>query len=125
MTAKPIDAPIEVTWEDQKRICAFSRLHKKIQHLKSKEQRIVADLGKLEDAETEVMICDEVKYVFGEAFVNLSSDEVAPLLEGEKERLTAEQEQLKKELETLEAAIGDLKAQLYAKFGNQIYLEDK
>lgn len=125
MSVKPIETPIEVTWEDQKRICAFSRLHKKILHLRTKEQRIVADLEKLEDAETEVMICDDVKYVFGEAFINLSADEVGPLLEDEKGRLTEEQGELKKELETLQGVLNELKAQLYAKYGSQIYLEDK
>lgn len=125
MSTKPGDTPIDVTWEDQKRICVFSRLHKKIQHLKSKHQRLADDLDKLEDASTEVMICDEVKYVFGEAFVDLPSDDVVELLESDKSRLSAEREEVEKELGQLEAALSDLKAQLYAKFGSQIYLEDK
>lgn len=125
MTAKTNEVPIDVTWEDQQRICTFSRLHKKIQHLKSRQHRMSDDLEKLEDASTEVMICDEVKYVFGEAFVDLPSDEAGDLLEQEKERVLGEKEKVDKELESLEAALTALKAQLYAKFGSQIYLEDK
>lgn len=125
MSVKPPETPVDVTWEDQKRICAFSRLHKKYQHTKSKQQRIVVDLEKLDDAEQEVMICDEVKYVFGEAFVDVSSDEVATLLDEAKAQLKGENDEFTKELETLEHALQEIKTQLYAKFGSQIYLEDK
>lgn len=125
MTAKTNEVPIDVTWEDQQRICTFSRLYKKIKHLKAKQQRISDDLDKIEDASTEVMICDEVKYVFGEAFVDLPSDEAEELLSQQKDRLTGEQEELNKELATLDVALSHLKALLYAKFGSQIYLEEK
>lgn len=125
MATKPNEVPVDVTWEDQKRICTFSRLHKKIKHLQSKLQRLVEDSDKIDDACSEIMICDVVKYVFGEAFVDLPAEEAGELLEAEKERLGEERGTVETELATLNGALDALKAQLYAKFGTQIYLEDK
>ncbi|CCW63412.1 unnamed protein product [Phytomonas sp. EM1] len=119
------EVSIDVAWEDQQRICTFSRLHRRIQHLQTRLKLLSDDIEKLDDAGTEVMICDSVKYVFGEAFVDLDPDRATELLEDEKTTLEKEKEGVEEELKELQSALGELKAQLYAKFGSQIYLEDK
>ncbi|KAK7200369.1 Prefoldin subunit [Novymonas esmeraldas] len=123
--AKKSDVPIDVTWEDQRNICIFSRLHRRVQTLTRRLKLLADDVEKLDDASTEAMICDEVKYVFGEAFVDVECDEAVDLLDAEKQRLEAEKAEAEAELRGLEAALTELKAQLYAKFGSQIYLEEK
>eukprot|EP00796_Vickermania_ingenoplastis_P003840 gene3840-2720_t len=122
---KKEDVDINVTWEDQQKICMFSRLYKKLQHLKGKHQRLLDDVEKLDDAVSEVMICSEVKYVFGEAFVDLPADEAGDLLEEAKSELEQQKEEVETEMSALEAALGELKPALYAKFGDQINLEDQ
>lgn len=123
--AKKSDTPVDVTWEDQRSICIFSRLHRRAQHLQRRTKVLADDIEKLDDASTEVMICDEVKYVFGEAFVDVGCDTAVELLDAEKDRITQEKADVEAELHEVEGALGELKAQLYAKFGSQIYLEDK
>ncbi|KAG5502815.1 hypothetical protein JKF63_04583 [Porcisia hertigi] len=119
------DVPIDVTWEDQRNICIFSRLHRRVQTLNQRLKLLSGDIEKLDDASTEVMICDEVKYVFGEAFVDVECDQAVDLLDAEKQRVEAEKEEVESELKDLDVALTELKAQLYAKFGSQIYLEEK
>lgn len=124
-TAKTNDVPIDVTWEDQRNICVFSRLHRRVQTLNRRLKLLSDDIEKLDDASTEVMICDQVKYVFGEAFVDVECDDAVELLDAEKTRMEQEKAEVDAELKELAAALNDLKAQLYAKFGSQIYLEEK
>lgn len=125
IVTKKDEVPIDVTWEDQQRICIFSRLHNRVLHLQKLHKLLNDDIEKVDDASSEAMICDKVKYVFGEAFVDLDTDRVNDLLEKEKERLEAERGEIDKELAELQGAKSELKALLYAKFGSQIYLEDK
>ncbi|KPI88342.1 hypothetical protein ABL78_2581 [Leptomonas seymouri] len=125
VAAKKNDVPIDVTWEDQRNICIFSRLHRRVQALNRRLKLLSDDIEKLDDASTEVMICDQVKYVFGEAFVDVECDNAVELLDTEKQRMEAEKEEVESELRELATALNDLKAQLYAKFGSQIYLEEK
>ncbi|CCW70896.1 unnamed protein product [Phytomonas sp. Hart1] len=116
---------IDVAWEDQQRICTFSRLHRRIQHLQTRLKLLTDDIEKFEDASTEVMICDSVKYVLGESFVDMDPDRASDLLQEEKTTLEKDKEGAEEELKELQSALGELKAQLYAKFGTQIYLEDQ
>lgn len=125
VAAKKTDVPIDVTWEDQRNICIFSRLHRRVQALNRRLKLLGDDIEKLDDASTEVMICDEVKYVFGEAFVDVECDNAVDLLDAEKQRMEGEKEEVEAELRELAGALNDLKALLYAKFGSQIYLEEK
>ncbi|KAG5500151.1 hypothetical protein JIQ42_04486 [Leishmania sp. Namibia] len=124
-TANKNDVPVDVTWEDQRNICIFSRLHRRVQTLNRRLRLLRDDIEKLDDASTEVMICDDVKYVFGEAFVDVECDQAVDLLDAEKRRMESEKEEVEAELKDLDAALRELKAQLYAKFGSQIYLEEK
>ncbi|CAG9575095.1 conserved hypothetical protein [Leishmania major strain Friedlin] len=122
---KKNDVPIDVTWEDQRNICVFSRLHRRAQTLNRRLKLLRDDIEKLDDASTEAMICDEVKYVFGEAFVDVECDQAVDLLDEEKQRIESEKEEVEAELKDLDVTLTELKAQLYAKFGSQIYLEEK
>ncbi|CAD2217219.1 hypothetical protein AGDE_03235 [Angomonas deanei] len=130
MTAAQIkkdDVPVDVSLEDQLKICTFSRFYKRVNYLKQLSQLLADDIEKLDDAATEVMISaeDEVKYVFGESFVAVSNDTITELLEKEKETLEEEKAQVEKELASRQEELASLKAVLYAKFGNQIYLDDQ
>lgn len=123
--AKKDEVPIDVTWEDQRSICTFSRLHRRVQLLLKRQKTLDDDIEKIDDAATEVMISDDVMYVFGEAFVGIDSDKSLELLEAERNRLAEQKSDVDTELKELEEVLGQLKAQLYAKFGSQIYLDDK
>ncbi|EPY30422.1 hypothetical protein STCU_04074 [Strigomonas culicis] len=123
---KPGEVPVDVSLEDQRRICAFSRLHKRVFYLTSLQKLLRDDIEKLDDAITEVMISEEgeVLYVFGESFVKLEdNDAVSTHLEEEKAVLEGDLAKVDEELASRKAEQGTLKAELYAKFGSQIYLE--
>lgn len=139
--------PVDVTWQDQQRICTFSRVHRRLQHLLKRRKAIDDDLEKIDDASTEIMVVDDalmeesaleghdniddaatmsrIKFVFGEAFVDVDADRCGELLDDEKDKLAEDRATIAVEIAELESALEELKVQLKAKFGNQIYLEDK
>lgn len=125
MASKKDTVPIDVTWVDQQNICLFSRLHRQLLHLRRRESTLTADLEKVDDAATEALISDSAQYVFGECFIAVDPDECGELLEEERGRLAEELAGVQAELAALGAAMEKLKAELYAKFGSQIYLEDQ
>ncbi len=125
MASKRDQTPVDVTWEDQRSICTFGRLHRHSQHVNDDIKKLMEDMEKLNDAADEIIIADDVMFVFGESFVRMDCDAVGERIETRKGQLTHELEVLKAEKAQLEAVMGKLKAQLYAKFGSQIYLESE
>ena len=125
MASKKDQVAIDVTWDDQRNICTFGRVHRRFQDLQVELKRKKDDIEKLSDAADEILIADDVKYVFGEAFVTMDSDDAGSYIEGRKNLLEAELATLKDEEAALEKVMSSLKAQLYAKFGSQIYLESE
>lgn len=123
MASKRDKDPIDVTWEDQRSICTFGRLHRRHQALidliKVKKQEV----ENLSDASDECLIADEVAFVFGESFVHLNSDKGRDLVEERKGETERELHDMLAEKEALWAIMTKLKGALYAKFGSQIYLE--
>jgi len=127
MTAAPAGAKtaIDVTWNDQRNICTFGRMHRRFNDLVGEIKRKTDDIEKMNDAGDEILIADEIKHVFGESFIAVDSDTAEKYLASKKAVLEGELALLKKEQSELEQGMKGLKAQLYAKFGNQIYLEDE
>jgi prefoldin subunit 4 len=125
MASKKDQVAIDVTWDDQRNICTFGRVHNRFQELQIELKRKKDDIEKLSDAADEVLIADDVKYVFGEAFVTMDADEAGTFIENRKAILEKELATLQAEEKSLEGLMTGLKAQLYAKFGSQIYLESE
>merc|ERR1711907_180324 len=117
---------VEVLWEDQKRINSFGRLHNRkvelLSHVRVQE-KLVEDL---EDASNEIMLSDDdvVKYTVGECFVHMDGDAAEERLTPEAGRAASELDTLKKELDEINEEMASLKKLLYAKFKDQINLED-
>ncbi|KAH9586463.1 Prefoldin beta-like [Trypanosoma melophagium] len=116
---------VEVTQDDQHRICVFARLHRRRKELTQGIAQRKEELVKLSDAADELMIADGSMFLFGETFMQTDTDDAETLLEAERGRLESEQEAAEAELKSVEAALGELKATLYASLGNQVYLEDE
>lgn len=125
MASKQEQTPIDVSWEDQRNLCTFGRMNRRFQELDVEIRRRNADIEKLSDAADEILIADDVKYVFGEAFVTLDSDDVGELIESKKNTIESELKALGDEKAALEKAMNQLKSLLYAKFGSQVYLENE
>lgn len=123
MASKRDQTPIDVTWEDQRGLCTFGRMNRRFQELDVEIRRRVNDVEKLTDAADEIIIADDVKYVFGEAFVTLNCDDVAALIDSKKSVIEGELSALQSEKQELEKSMNALKSVLYAKFGSQVYLE--
>lgn len=86
-------------------------------------QKLVEDL---EDASNEIMLSDDdvVKYTVGECFVHMDGDAAEERLTTEAGRASSELDTLKKELDEINEEMASLKKLLYAKFKDQINLED-
>lgn len=125
MASKKDVKPIDVTSEDQVNICTFSRQHRRFQQLNREIAAKAKNIQDIKDASDEVYISEEVRFVFGEAFVTVDADGAQELIEARKQREEQELNVLNEELTQLGKDMNDRKAQLYAKFGSQIYLEDK
>jgi prefoldin subunit 4 len=125
MASKKDQTAIDVTWEDQRNICTFGRIHSRYTMLLEQIARKKTDVDNLNDACDEVMIADDVKIVYGESFINANSDDASTVLEAKKAQAQADLQELLAEKDHLDASMKNLKAQLYAKFGSQIYLENE
>ena len=90
---------------------------------RSRPQKLVEDL---EDASNEIMLSDDdvVKYTVGECYVHMDGDAAEERLTAEASRASSELDTLKKELDEINDEMASLKKLLYAKFKDQINLED-
>eukprot|EP00759_Apiculatamorpha_spiralis_P034546 PhF_6_TR35499/c0_g1_i1/m.51762/K09550/PFDN4; prefoldin subunit 4 len=116
---------VDVTWDDQKKICIFGRLNQRASELNSLIKNKNGDIQNMGDAADEVYIADEMKVVLGEAFVSMTIDEVEAMLNVRKKESEEDVAKYKSELEYVENRMRVLKGELYAKFGNNIYLENE
>lgn len=120
------DIEILVSWEDQSAINTFSKLVNRLSNreddLKSKRQ----DKEYLEDLENELELADEdelVPYKVGDAFIDLSLENVQARLSTEKEHVEIEVTSLEDELEAIKKEMSQLKLKLKSKFGDSINLD--
>jgi len=119
------DSSIQITWEDQKKINNFSRINLRFNELEKDIAEIKEEMNKLNDASDEIFISDNINYVVGELFVEVTAEQAEQLLEEKKEALKKDLKDKQKEYKDIENKMKELKANLYARFGSNINLEDR
>jgi len=121
------DDAAEVTWEDQQRINAFSKLNNRLRHIEGKLDELKQEKEALDDLYSELELSDEddlVLYKVGEAFLHLAHSSALKRLESDQAVITAQMSSLSESTEYCEKQMKDLKIALYAKFGRAINLDD-
>eukprot|EP00240_Pyramimonas_obovata_P011002 CAMPEP_0118931450 /NCGR_PEP_ID=MMETSP1169-20130426/7785_1 /TAXON_ID=36882 /ORGANISM="Pyramimonas obovata, Strain CCMP722" /LENGTH=118 /DNA_ID=CAMNT_0006873949 /DNA_START=161 /DNA_END=517 /DNA_ORIENTATION=+ len=118
---------MEVTWDDQQAINSFGKLNNRLHELRAElaaKKKLEEDY---EDASNELMIADEeeVRYVLGECFSLLSNDDAEERVTADLEEIQAETAKLKEEEKGILKKQTELKTILYAKFKDNINLEEE
>ncbi|CAD6886033.1 unnamed protein product [Tilletia controversa] len=114
------DNDVEVTWEDQQQINAFSRLNNRLADVEHDLKQLHDQRDACDDLNIEIELVDEddaVLYMIGDAFVSVHQPRALELLESDTARLDAEINKLKAVVEGCEEEMSKLKVNLYAKFG--------
>ncbi|KAK2851875.1 hypothetical protein Q5P01_008151 [Channa striata] len=118
---------VNVTFEDQQKINKFARNTSRMTELKSEIEAKKKSLQNLQDASDELMMLGDdallIPYQIGDVFISHTQDETQEMLEVAKEALEQEVKGLEEQVSAIQQVLGDLKVQLYAKFGNNINLE--
>ncbi|ODV76947.1 Prefoldin, subunit 4 [Suhomyces tanzawaensis NRRL Y-17324] len=116
----------EVSWEDQQKINKFSTLiNKKDEQLEVLE-KLKVEKEYLDDLSMEIELLDEddrIQYKVGEVFIFMKVSKAIAKIEAENEKLETRISGIDEIIEECDESLGDLKKQLYAKFGNNINLE--
>ncbi|XP_044208030.1 prefoldin subunit 4 isoform X1 [Thunnus albacares] len=119
---------VNVTFEDQQKINKFARNTSRMTELKNEiEAKKKKSLQNLQDASDDLMMFDDdsllIPYQIGDVFISHTQEETQEMLEAAKEKLEQEVKGLEERVSAIQQVLGDLKVQLYAKFGNNINLE--
>ncbi|XP_076840430.1 prefoldin subunit 4 [Brachyhypopomus gauderio] len=118
---------VNVTFEDQQKINKFARNTNRMTELKEEIEAKKKSLQNLEDASDDIMMCEDddllIPYRIGDVFISHSQEETQEMLEAAKESLKEEIKSLESRVSSIQEVLGELKVQLYAKFGNNINLE--
>uniref|UniRef100_A0A8C6WSV9 Prefoldin subunit 4 n=1 Tax=Neogobius melanostomus TaxID=47308 RepID=A0A8C6WSV9_9GOBI len=118
---------VNVTFEDQQKINKFARNTSRMTELKNEIEAKKKSLQNLQDASDDLMMLEDdallIPFQIGDVFVSHSQEETQEMLEAAKESLEAEVRVLEQRVVSIQQVLGDLKVQLYAKFGNNINLE--
>lgn len=116
-----------VTKEDQNMIAEFSRRHEKAKELNLNIEFYKDALEKNGDLETELELADDdeqINVCFGSCFLVASTEETRELCKEKEEEYNKKLEDLKVKQKLVSEERDSLKKKLYAKFGNQIQLEE-
>ncbi|XP_029520961.1 prefoldin subunit 4-like [Oncorhynchus nerka] len=118
---------VNVTFEDQKKINTFARNTNRMTEFKDEIEGKKKSLQNLQDASDDLMMAEDdtllVPYQIGDVFISHTHEETQEMLEAAKELLQQEIKDLEGKVSNIQHLLGDLKVQLYAKFGNNINLE--
>ncbi|XP_072169242.1 prefoldin subunit 4-like [Diadema setosum] len=120
------DDDVNVTFEDQQKINKFARKSNKMAELQEEINKKKKDLQNLEDASEELILADDdalIPYQIGEVFFNQTLEDAQQSVEDAKQRMEEEIAAIDRQSDALKDELGELKAQLYAKFGKNINLE--
>lgn len=115
--------------EDQEKINRFAKLNARIEDLKDEITNKTSELKNYEDAvsEAELKVLedegDKLHLSVGDILANLSPEKTQEWLEGEMELLKKNVSDLQERKATIESEMTELKAYLYATFGDNIHLE--
>merc|ERR1711931_348871 len=112
------------------KINTFAKKNHKLQELKEELKARQKEVQNLEDAETEIMMLDDedadaIPIQVGEVFMLHSTDSTSTMLEQAKELANDDIARLQANIEIIEDVLKNLKVQLYAKFGDNINLEEE
>ncbi|CDR96557.1 KE2 family protein, putative [Babesia bigemina] len=114
----------EISEDDQSRIVEFSTVFNKKNMAETRLKALKEQVQNIDDAQEELMINMDTPYLkIGDCFLRLEESELDEHLEAEKKEATDEIRQLEQEIDEHIARTAELKAMLYAKFGNRINLE--
>ncbi|KAK1932637.1 KE2 family protein [Babesia divergens] len=114
----------EISEEDQKSIIEFSTLFNKKAQAETKLKVLKEQVQNLTDAQEELLINMDTPYLqIGDCFLRVDENELDGHLESKKEEFADEITRLEQSLEEYTSKTTELKAMLYAKFGNRINLE--
>jgi len=117
----------EVTWEDQQRINAFSKLNTRLKALEEKIDVLKHEKEALDDLSSELFLDESgalVMYRVGEAFLHIPHSRALKRLERDQAQLDKELENLASSSEDIDKEMKELKLTLYAKFGRAINLDE-
>uniref|UniRef100_A0A8C5HNH8 Prefoldin subunit 4 n=1 Tax=Gouania willdenowi TaxID=441366 RepID=A0A8C5HNH8_GOUWI len=118
---------VSVTFEDQQKINKFARNTRRMRELKDEIEDKKKTLQNLQDGSDELMMLDDdsspIPYMIGDVFISHSQEETQEMLEAAKETLEQTVKGLEGRVSAIQQLLGDLKVQLYAKFGDNINLE--
>lgn len=81
----------------------------------------------LEEAADEIELFDEdeqIPFVFGEVFISHNLSKTQELITAAKEKKLKEIDVIQEKCKKIQDQMSDLKAQLYLRFGTNIYLEN-
>ncbi|CAE6420770.1 unnamed protein product [Rhizoctonia solani] len=132
----------EVTWEDQQKINAFSKLNTRCNDLEEKIAKHKSEKEAIDDLAMELELADEdepveydmslpgqrtqliqFRYKIGDAFFHISLERAQTLLQKDQESIDTEINALQGKIDQCQQEMKDLKVALYAKFGKQINLD--
>ncbi|KAI1733115.1 prefoldin subunit domain-containing protein [Ditylenchus destructor] len=114
--------------EDQLEINRFARLHKTYIEVKSELSQLNNETQNIGDAEDEILLLDDeaaasIPFQIGSIFVHFDQDTISTKLAEGKESNAQKIAALQKRLSQLDNELKQLRAVLYAKFGDNIHLE--
>lgn len=121
------DTDVHVTFEDQAKINKFAKHNANLEDLKEELQVKKNDLKSLEEAVDEIELFDEeepIPFVVGEVFVSHNLPKTQELLAAAKEKKLQEIKNIQDKCKQIQDVMAELKAQLYHRFGSNIYLEN-
>ncbi len=128
MLAKEDEVDVEVRKVDQEAINEFGRLNNRVSELRDELKLVEKELTAYEDAEEEVMLIDEgteaLKLTMGDCFLDVEEEDIESELERLKEIAQGKKDKYISEIATCESRQGELKTQLYGRFGKTINLEE-
>ncbi|KAI5645406.1 prefoldin subunit domain-containing protein [Phthorimaea operculella] len=122
------DSDVHISFEDQQKINKFARLNAKVDDYKDELKVKQNDMKNLEEAVEELSLADDadnIPFLVGEVFICQSLEETLKSLEDAKTKKVNEISDLEARCEELKSQMGELKAQLYGKFGSHINLENE
>uniref|UniRef100_A0A7S4NYY3 Prefoldin subunit 4 n=1 Tax=Paramoeba aestuarina TaxID=180227 RepID=A0A7S4NYY3_9EUKA len=116
---------VDVTWEDQKKICLFGRLNQRVQEIERSVRAKTESVEAVNDASDEIFIANDSKFIVGECFVDLgSAEKTEDRLTRSKAKLERELQAYSEEVERIKVLMYRLKSELKVKFGESIHLEN-
>ena len=139
------DAPSEeVTLEDQRKINRFAMLNGKEEELDLILKDLKRRLENVEEASNELLLADDddlddddlgdndgkskdfsnIHFKVGDAFIGINKEESEKLLEKKRKELEIEIHKIERRIAPMKEEMSNIKANLYAKFGNNINLDN-